>query len=185
MIAIGSVLLRIMEKAVFEAMASYVESKLCNQQHGFRWGRSVSTNLLNLSIATNETFARRKQLDVFHGDFQTAFDRVCHRLLIQKLVNFGFGARTVRWISSFIRDRSNYVEINGVSSRNFMAYSGVGAGTTLGPMLFLIFINDIHRSIRYTSFLLFADDIKLFVEVGTGSDTLKLQHDIDSVYQWC
>lgn len=66
-----------------------------------------------------------------------------------------------------------------------MAYSGVGAGTTLGPMLFLIFINDIHRSIRYTDFLLFADDIKLFVEVGTESDTLKLQHDIDSVYQWC
>lgn len=87
MIAIGSVLLRIMEKAVFVAMSTHVESKLCNQQHGFRWGRSVSTNLLNLSIATNEGFASRSQLDVFYGDFQTAFDRVCHRILIKKLFN--------------------------------------------------------------------------------------------------
>lgn len=162
-----------------------MESRLCNQQHGFRWGRSVSTNLLNLSIATNESFARRKQLDVFYGDFQTAFDRVCHRLLIQKLFRFGIGGKTVRWVSSFIRDRCNYVEICGTRSRNFISYSGVGAGTTLGPMLFLIFINDIHRSIRYSEFLLFADDIKLFVEVGTKSDTLKLQHDIDNVYKWC
>lgn len=185
MIAIGSVLLRIMEKAVFVAMSTHVESKLCNQQHGFRWGRSVSTNLLNLSIATNEAFASRSQLDVFYGDFQTAFDRVCHRLLIQKLFKFGIGEKTVRWISSFIRERCNYVDIGGFRSRNFTSFSGVGAGTTLGPMLFLIFINDIHQSIRYSEFLLFADDIKVFVEVRTQSDTLKLQRDIDNIFKWC
>lgn len=185
MIAIGSVLLRIMEKAVFEHMASFIESKLVNEQHGFRRGRSVSTNLLNLSIAANRAFARRSQLDVFYGDFRTAFDRVCHRILFQKLIEFGIGIKTVRWIASFVQGRRNYVDIEGTKSRFFTSLSGVGAGTTLGPALFLIFINDIGRSIRYSDFLLFADDIKIFTEVPYELAALDLQNDINAVQEWC
>lgn len=95
MVAIGSVILRIMEKAVFLGVNSFVESKLTNEQHGFRRNRSISTNLLNLSIAVNEAFSRQNQVDVFYGDFQTAFDRVCHRILIRKLIELGMGARTI------------------------------------------------------------------------------------------
>lgn len=185
MVAIGSVILRIMEKAVFYGVNSFVESRLANEQHGFRHNRSISTNLLNLSIAANEAFARRNQLDIFYGDFQTAFDRVCHRILIGKLIEFGMGARTIEWISSFLSNRRNYVEIEGVKSRQFNSWSGVGAGTTLGPLLFLVFINDIRSYIEYSDFLLFADDIKVYAEIRSQGDTRKLQMDIDNVFKWC
>lgn len=185
MIAIGSVILRIMEKAVFHGVSAFVESGLANEQHGFRRNRSISTNLINLSVAVNEAFSRRSQLDVFYGDFQTAFDRVCHRILIGKLIEFGLGPRTVKWISSFLSDRRNYVEIDGVKSRQFNSWSGVGAGTTLGPLLFLVFINDIGQHIKYSDFLLFADDIKIYAEIGSLMDTRKLQVDIDNVFKWC
>ena len=95
-VSIGSTLLRIFERAVKFKLASIIEPRLSNAQHGFRPQRSITTNLLNLSIAAHKAFDRGSQLDVFYGDFANAFDTVWHRRLIEKLMQFGIGEKTAK-----------------------------------------------------------------------------------------
>lgn len=150
-------------------LSTLVENQLSTFQHGFRSGRSVTTNLLSLSIAAHDLFSRGNQLDVFYGDFEKVFDRVSHPILWQKLVTFGLGPSTIKWIAAFLQARDNFVKIGRFKSYSFTAGSGVGAGTSLGPLLFLLFINDITNRIRCqgTKILLLADDLKIYVEVAS------------------
>lgn len=157
-------LLQIFEKTVNNKLTRLIEKKLSTYQHGFRSGRSVSTNLLALSIAAQDAFSRGNQLDIFYGDFEKAFDRVIHRILLKKMVKFDLGPMTIKWIGSFLQNRGNYVQISGSKSYSFTSSSGVGAGTSLGPLLFLMFIDDITSNNRCkgTKMLLFADDVEMY-----------------------
>lgn len=184
-IAISSVILKIFEIVVQRKLTTIVGEKLSNSQHGFRQGRSVTSNLLNLSIAAHKALERRNQLDVFYGDFKCGFDRVCHRLLIQKVIKFGIGGQTVKWIYEFLYRRINYVQIGKCKSRPYEVASGVPAGSTLGPLLFLIFIDDISEVVQHAKTLLFADDIKIYLEVSSSYETLRLQSDINNLLSWC
>lgn len=185
MVAVGTTILQIFEKTVNRKLTSIVNCKLSTYQHGFRAGRSVTTNLLSLSIAAHNAFSNGKQLDVFYGDFEKAFDRVSHPILLKKLTEFGIGSNTIKWIANFLNGRGNFVKIDKHKSFVFTAASGVGAGTSLGPLLFLIFINDITKRIKCTRILLLADDLKIFVEVASEHDALKLKIDIARLAAWC
>lgn len=187
MVAIGSMLLQIFEKTVNRKLSLLVENQLSTLQHGFRSGRSVSTNLLALSIAAHDAFSHGNQLDVFYGDYEKAFDRVNHRILLKKLVAVGLGPMTIKWIASFLQNRGNFVQTGNSKSYSFISGSGVGAGTSLGPLLFLLFINDITslKLCRGTKMLLFADDIKMYREVATPTDELKLRGDLKRLSIWC
>lgn len=184
-VAISSLFLKIFEKAVKFRLCEKIETKLSNAQHGFRKNRSVTTNLLNLSIVSHQAFYRSNQVDVFYGDFKTAFDRVCHRRLIEKLAPFDVGIKTAKWICEFITNRKNYVQIGGKKSKQYESKSGVPAGSALGPILFLIFIDDVVSNIKDASVLLFADDIKIFKEIKCYHDTLVLQNEINNTMDWC
>lgn len=184
-IAISSVLMKIFERAVKWKLTHIIDPLLTNAQHGFRQHRSVTTNLLNLSVAAHEAFNAKKQLDVFYGDFKTAFDRVWHRKLIGKLQNFKIGERTARWIAATLSGRKYTVRIGETSSRPFDAPSGVTPGSILGPLFFSIFINDVVDVVEHAHVSLFADDIKLFMKINNEADTIKLQRDIDKLYEWC
>lgn len=83
--AISSVIMRVYEIAIQSRLLGHVDPQLTNAQHGFRPKRSVSSNLLNLSIAAHDAFARKQQLEVFYGDFENAFDKLWHRILIVKI----------------------------------------------------------------------------------------------------
>lgn len=96
MVAIETMLLQIYEKTMNRKLTPLVEDKLSVHQHGFRPGRSVSTNLLALLVAAHDVFSRGNQLDVFYGDFEKAFDRVQHSILLSKLVTFGLGRATIK-----------------------------------------------------------------------------------------
>ena len=91
--SISSVILKIFELAIKHQLSAIIELQLSNSQHGFRTKRSVTTNLMNLSIMAHDAFRRKNQLDVFYGDFKTAFDRVWHRKLIEKLAQFKIGRK--------------------------------------------------------------------------------------------
>lgn len=185
MVAVGTMILRIFEKTVNRKLAELVETKLSPFQHGFRPGRSVTTNLLSLTIAAHDAFSRGNQLDVFYGDFEKAFDRVSHPILLRKLVTFGIGPDTIKWIANFLRTRGNFVQIGKFKSKLFYSDSGVGAGTSLGPLLFLLFINDLTIRIRCTKILMLADDFKIFVEVASELDAQKLRLDLTRLGAWC
>lgn len=140
-VAIQGTVLKIHEIAVKRKINEIIQPFVTSAQHGFRNKRSVVSNLLGLSILAHNAFERRSQLDVFYGDYKTAFDTVVIRLLIIKLARFGVGKKTARWIWQFLTGRTNYVQIGVFKSRVFESPSGVPPGSSIGPSMFIVFIN--------------------------------------------
>lgn len=181
-IAISSIILKIFERAMVYQLTSIIEPHISNAQHGFRNKRSVITNLMNLSIMMNEAFDRGNQVDIFYGDFKSAFDGVCHRL--KMISKYGIGIKTAKWLCEFLIGRLNYVQIGNAKSRTYESTSKVPAGSILGQKCFIIYINNIVEVVGSAMTLLFADDIKICYEIRSSNDTLTLQKDIDSIFGW-
>lgn len=184
-VAIQPITMKIHEIAVKKKIAEITNPRKSDAQHGFRNKRSVVTNLLNLSILANEAFEWSCQLDLIYGDFKTAFDTVWIRKLVTKFAKFSIGKKTAKWLCGYLVGRTNYVQIGAFKSRIYKSPSGVPPGSSLGPEMFSIFINDIVDVIKYAKPLLFADDVKLALIIRDHGDALRLQRDIDCVSEWC
>ena len=116
-------------------------------------------------------------------DFAKAFDKVPHRRLLYKLEYYGIRGSTHKWISSWLSERSQKVVLDGQASDPVPVLSGVPQGSVLGPVLFLIFINDLPENIR-SSVRLFADDCVLYRNIKSPIDCQILQDDLNSLAQW-
>lgn len=169
-IAIDSVILKIFELAIKRKLMVTVEPLLSNAQHGFRPKRSVVTNLMNLSTTTHESFVVGKQTDIFYGDFKSAFDKVWHRQLFKKLIEFKIGNKTAKLLFELITKRCYFVQIGQNVSRTYTSTSGVTPGSVLGPTFFSIFINDLPNYIEHSQILMFADDVKLYKIICNAQD---------------
>ena len=165
-----------------------LDSILADCQHGFRSQRSCETQLVqfvhdiisNLDGAVNRV---HKQTDLIIMDFAKAFDKVPHRRLLHKLENYGIRGSTHKWINSWLSGRTQQVVLDGQASDPVPVLSGVPQGSVLGPVLFLIFINDLPDNIR-SSVCLFADDCVLYRNIHSLQDCLTLQEDLTSLGQW-
>ena len=124
-----------------------------------------------------------KQTDLIIMDFAKAFDKVPHRRLFHKLEYYGIRGSTHKWINSWLSGRTQQVASDGQASDPVPVLSGVPRGSVLGPVLFLIFINDLLDNIR-SSVRLFADDCVLYRNIHSGQDCLALQEDLTSLGQW-
>ncbi|PFX32485.1 Integral membrane protein GPR180 [Stylophora pistillata] len=122
-------------------------------------------------------------MDMIILDFSKAFDKVPHQRLISKLQFYGIQGSTLTWIKSWLTSRSQSVIIDGVSSKSVDVTSGVPQGTVLGPLMFLLFINDMQNGLGCT-LRLFADDALLYHKITHHDDTLALQRDLDKLGQW-
>ena len=159
------------------------ESILADCQHGFRSQRSCETQLVqffhdlvsNLDCALNRN---HRQTDVIIMYFAKAFDKVPHRRLLYKLDYYGIRGSTHKWIASWPS-----VVLDGQASDPVPVLSGVPQGSVLGPVLFLIFINDLPENIR-SSVRLFADDCVLYRNIESPTDCQILQDDLNSLAQW-
>ena len=109
-------------------------------------------------------------------DFAKAFDKVSHRRLLYKLEYYGIQTHTLNWIQAFLSDRTQTVVIDGVTS-------GVPQGTVLGPILFLIYINDLPEYLTHSKLRLFADD-SIIYKITCQDDCKKLQSDLDAAARW-
>ena len=117
-------------------------------------------------------------------DFSKAFDKVPHQRLLHKLNYYGVGSTTLRWIQSFLRDRTQKVLLEGVFSSSAPVLSGVPQGTVIGPLLFLAYINDLPDAISHSETKLFADDSMLMKGIKTAEDQRKLQADLEALETW-
>ena len=122
--------------------------------------------------------------DAIYLDFAKAFDKVDHRLLLSKMRRMGFHEKLVQWVESFLTNRKQCVVLDGVSSIAAAILSGVPQGTVLGPLLFILFINDMKLCVTGSIIRFFADDTRILRHIYSMSDTKILQHDLECVIRW-
>ena len=176
---------KLFEKFVTANVVHLLQSVITPQQHGFVKGRSTVTNLLEFVSHVFAAFTSKLQTDVIYTDFSKAFDKVNHNLLFLKLDMMGFSSTFLRWLSSYLKGRTQSVLFKGCLSRRIIVSSGVPQGSHLGPILFNLFLNDLPSVINHSMILMYADDVKLYLSIKSVNESLLLQEDLISFVKWC
>ena len=184
-ISLTAVLCKLMESFIRDHVMTYLMENilLTVKQHGFICGRSTVTQLLKYLDDCAKCVASGKVVDAIYLDFEKAFDTVPHRRLLEKLKAYGITGEILSWIGDYLRERTQVVLVNGTDSAIGAVSSGVPQGSVLGPLLFVIYINDMLDNIT-SGGLLFADDTKVYRQICSKEDSLKLQSDIDLMKAW-
>ena len=175
---------KLFELVVIEPIFSHCQLSIAEEQHGFLPKRSCATNLLCFTGYVIDSFTERYQTDAIYTDLSAAFDKVNHRIAVAKLDRYGFGGDLLSWLESYLSERTIRVKIGDESSDSFPATSGIAQGSHLGPLLFLLYFNDVNNSLKCPR-LSFADDLKLFNKIKNDADTRFLQQQIDVFVHWC
>ena len=188
-ISLTSVVVRVMERILKNKMLLYLRSnKIINpSQHGFLPKKSTSTNLNEYLEYITKQLDEGQPVDVLYLDFSKAFDKVPHRRLIQKLTCYKFPINLTNWIASWLKGRKQRVLVNGVFSDWRDVISSVVQGSVLGPILFLIYINDIDTCINNKEGIIskFADDTKVAKVVTNDETAAEMQEIIHNLENWC
>ena len=148
-------------------------------------GRSTVTKLLEFSNYSISVLESGEQLNVIYTDIRKAFDMLNHSILLKKLYGIGVHSFMLSWIATYLRNRNQYVKISGWESLTFAVHSGVPQGSHLGPLLFILFINEVVKCFNFSKRLLFADDLKLYKSIKNVRDASDLQRDLDALSSWC
>ena len=156
------------------------ENLINENQHGFVKGKSCLTNLLHALDYLTSTLDEGKCVDGIYLDYRKAFDSVPHQRLLLKLRAYGLNDSVMNWIQNFLNHRTQKVSIRGSYSKSATVISGVPQGSVLGPLLFILYVNDIPDTVN-SEFYMYADDSKLLNECG-NSDVI--QNDLDLLSDW-
>ena len=184
-ISLTAILCKMMERFVRDKVVMHLldNKLLSNKQYGFISGRSTTTQLLYYLDECMKITANGGVVDSIYLDFSKAFDTVPHRRLLGKLEAYGIGGELYNWIKGFLSNRTQEVVVNGSISTASPVISGIPQGTVLGPILFVIYINDLLENIS-SGGLMFADDTKIYRQITSREDALKLQSDINKLEDW-
>jgi len=184
-ISLLPVVSKVFEKCVYDLIIGPLTPKISSAQHGFMRNRSTNTQLLETFCQINVELDKGNQVDVVYFDLSKAFDSVPHRLLLSKLKSFGICGTLLLWLGSYLKSRLQRVTVNGGTSPWLTVLSGVPQGSILGPLLFLLYINDLTSKLnRSTGCAIYADDTKIYRKVSSLQDSKKLQVDIDTLITW-
>lgn len=175
---------KIFESVLYSKFFNHVKTIICDNQHGFMPKRSTTTNLIDFTQEISEALDENLQTDVIYTDFAKAFDKVSHSILLSKLKTYGFSDNLIELTRSYLTNRIQYVVYNNHESQRYLVNSGVPQGANLGPLLFLLFINDLPSVLKHSHALLFADDLKIWRNINSIEDCVKLQTDIDNLFLW-
>lgn len=183
-ISILSCLAKVFEKMVYTYVYPTVQNVISEKQHGFVKKRSTTTNLMVYTTSIIDKLEKRQQVDGVYVDFAKAFDRVPHNLTVAKLSRIGLPDWLTRWLGSYLKQRTAYVKVGTARSPLYAISSGVPQGSHLGPLIFVLFINDLTTLLKSDN-LFYADDLKLYRSILDPSDCDILQTDINTLLWWC
>ena len=155
------------------------------ESSAFLPGKSTVTQLTEVYHHFCSASDRGKELRVVFLDITKAFDRVWHVGLLQKLHKSGINNSLLAWFKDYLADRTQRVVLNGKTSEWSHIKAGVPQGSVLGPLLFLLYINDMSTVIQHCQIRLFADDTCLYIEVDNRIDAAaKINYDLQCLYDW-
>ena len=189
-VSLTSVPCKILESLIKDKLMEHlIQNKLIKDtQHGFIPGKSCATNLTLFMDTVTKATDEGKAVDIIYLDFAKAFDKVPHQRLLTKLRAKGVDAQTVKWIESWLSNRTQNVNIQGEKSGSCDVDSGVPQRTVLGPILFTVYIDDLEvevtRRLLEVLILKFADDTKGAKVIENAADRDKLQEALDCLCNW-
>ena len=178
---------KIFEKIIFKYLYNFFQDNfiLSNYQSGFQAGKSTVTQLTEVYHEFCKAVDKNKEIRVIFLDISKAFDKVWHKGLKAKLKQCGISGNLLGWLEDYLENRMQRVVINGQASLWGIIKAGVPQGSVLGPLLFLLFINDLTQAVINCRIRLFADDTCLFIEVDDRQNTAQLINaDLHSIQQW-
>lgn len=175
---------KLFELVIMDPLQAHCKQFLSNDQHGFTPGRSTASNLLCLTSYITDSMERRAQTDVIYTDLSAAFDTVNHDIAIAKMDRFGINGTLLQWFHSYLTGRELRVVIGDIQGPSFISTSGIPQGSHLGPLIFLLYFNDVHLVLKVPR-LSFADDLKMFLMIRSIEDCRFLQKQLLNFADWC
>ena len=184
-ISLTCILCKVLEHILASNIVRHLDGQglMYDLQHGFREKRSCETQLIMLVEDLARNAGLGKQTDLILLDFSKAFDKVNHSKLIWKLHNYGIRSNVLNWIVAFLGDRAQKVVVGGEESDTVPVTSGVPQGSVLGPILFLVYINDLPDKVT-SQVRLFADDTAMYLTMEGAKNSSVLQQDLDRLSVW-
>jgi hypothetical protein len=185
-VSLPSCVSKILERIVFKYLYNFLRDNglLSPHQSGFQHGDSTVNQLSFLYHTLCEALDRKKDVHIVFCDISKAFDRVWHEGLIYKLQRIGIHGCLLQWFKDYLHERFQRVVIRGQKSEIGLIKAGVPQGSVLGPLLFLIYINDL-TSVTMSNMKLFADDTSLYVEFDNPQTAaVTLNEDLTNIQKW-
>ncbi len=184
-VSLTSIICKILETIIKDEVIDHLKKHnlLYKHQHAFVGQRSCITQILEALDTWTSIIEEEDTVDSIYLDFAKAFDSVPHQRLLTKIKALGIDGKVLAWLAAFLSNRRQCVHVNGSTSGWSDVVSGVPQGSVIGPVLFVIFINDMPNHIN--NFIsLFADDAKLFGKSTTPTDRASIQEDLNTLQQW-
>ena len=171
------------EKCMYEPLYTHFVQFMSDHQHGFVRTRSTISDMIKFLQRVHQSLECNKEDNVvaFYSEFSKAFDRVPHRLQLEKCASIGVGGCFLEILHDNLYGREQFVQMNSCSSATLEVTSGVPQGSLLGPLLFCIFINDLPDLLKFSEPFIFAVDLKLLF---TGKADWQIQEDLNSIQHW-
>ena len=186
-ISVLSVFSRLLEKLGHDQVSNYlkVHKKFSKCQHAFLKMHSTLTSLLNVTDAWFSNIDKRKiNISVFL-DLKKAFDTVDHGILLSKLTKYGVVGTPLRWFTSYLTNRKQYCQVNGHKSSLKTVHCGIPQGSCLGPLLFILYVNDFEQCLNKCTTNMYADDTSVTCSAEDIDELCNdLRTEVDNIAEW-
>ena len=177
-----------LERLIYNQLYLFLEKNdiLCKYQFGFRKGYSTEQSILEITDSLNSAIDNKQITCGLFLDFSKAFDTVNHNILLSKLHTYGIRGIPLKWFTSYLHNRTQLVKIDEFESSMETITCGVPQGSNLGPLFFLLYINDLPNSSEKLSFRIFVDDTNIFFTGSKPKDVEStLNEEFKLVLKYC